>query len=1418
MNERDIFIAALEMASPNKRRAYLDHVCQDDTALRGRVEELLEVHERAGSFLNKPISAPVLTGDYARERARGHAAASPSERVLPKSEAGAVSGQVIGPYKLVQEIGEGGMGEVWLAQQQEPVKRQVALKLVKPWMDSRSVLARFEAERQALALMDHPNIAKVFDAGATPDGRPYFVMELVKGVRITQFCDERRLTPRQRLELFVPVCQAIQHAHQKGIIHRDIKPSNVLVALYDDRPVPKVIDFGVAKATGQQLTEKTLHTGLGAVVGTVEYMSPEQAGFNQLDVDTRSDVYALGVLLYELLTGSPPFTKKELAKAGMLEMLRVIREQEPSRPSTKLSTAEGLPTLAANRGTEPAKLTRLVRGEVDWIVMKALEKDRNRRYETANGFAADVQRYLADEPVQACPPSAGYRFRKFARRNKTQLAIAGLILFFLILLGGGGGWVMRDRAARRAVLEERVGQALHEAAERQAQGRWTEALAAARRAEELLGPGGSEELRRRAHQLRADLEMVAKVADIRLQFAAVNADGHFDHASRDPAYAQVFREYGLDLAGDVGGPEAAQRIRATSVVVELAAAVDDWAAVCRKYRPEADATWKELSAIARAADPDPLRNQLRDAWERGDVKALADLAASEKAGDLPAPTVIFLAEALADTGAVPAAVDLLRRAQLRHPADFWINHDLAQALERMQPPSLDEAIEYYRAALTLRPESPGVHLNLGNPLREKGRLDEAIAAYQEAIRLKKDYAGAHNNLGNALRDKGRLDEAIAEFQEAFRLKKDFAEAHANLGVALQDKGRLDEAIAEYREAIRLKNFAGAHYNLGTAFRAKGRLDEAIAEYREAIRLKKDYAEAHYNLGVALQDKGRLDEATAEYHKATRLKKDYAEAHCNLGTALHLKGRLDEAIAEYHKAIRLKKDYAEAHMNLGVALQDKGRMDEAIAEYHEAIHLKKDYAEAHYNLGTALRDKGRLDEAIAELQEAIRLKKDFVRAQYDLATALHAKATALHAKGQVDEAIAAIQQVIRLKKDYAEAHYNLGVAWHEKGRLDEAIAEYHEAIRLKKDYAEAHCNLGNALRDKGRLDEAIDEYQEAIRLKKDLPEAHYNLGSALRDKGRLDEAITEFTTAIRLRPDNAATHRELGVTLYAKGRLDEAIAAYQEAIRLKKDDAVAYHNLGDVLRTKGRLDESIAAIQEAIRLKKDFAEAHCNLGHTLLAKGQFAQALASLRRGHELGSPRPQWRYPSAQWVRNAGRLVALEDKLPDLISRKVQPADTAECLTVAQLCQTHKKRYAAAARFYADAFAAKPKLIGDGPSGLRYDAACAAALAGCAQGEDAKSLDAQERGRLRRQALDWIRAELDAWGKLLDTEPDKARPVVIGQMRHWQADADFAGVRGQKALAQLPVAERQLWQELWGQVADLLARAQPRPEKKGDAK
>jgi WD40 repeat protein/serine/threonine protein kinase len=411
-----IFTSAIELPNPADRSAYIARACGADAALRAKVEVLVAAHFQAGSFLDDP--APELAATIDQPAPDG-------------------PGTIIGPYRLMEQVGEGGMGIVFVAEQQQPVRRKVALKLIKPGMDTREVIARFEAERQALALMDHPHIARVLDAGVTDRGRPFFVMELVRGIPVTEYCDRARLDVRERLGLFVQVCQAVQHAHQKGVIHRDLKPSNVLVTEHDGTPMAKVIDFGVAKAVGGRLTDKTVYTRHMQLVGSPMYMSPEQAGLSGLDVDTRADIYALGVLLYELLTGTTPFDKERFKTAGYDEVRQIIREEEPPRPSTRLSTlGEAAVTVSANRQSEPRKLSALVRGELDWLVMKALEKDRNRRYESAAAFAHDVQRYLSDEPVLACPPSAVYRFQKFARRNRGGvLAGAGIGLALLLAVG-----------------------------------------------------------------------------------------------------------------------------------------------------------------------------------------------------------------------------------------------------------------------------------------------------------------------------------------------------------------------------------------------------------------------------------------------------------------------------------------------------------------------------------------------------------------------------------------------------------------------------------------------------------------------------------------------------------------------------------------------------------------------------------------------------------------------------------------------------------------------------------------------------------------------------------------------------------------------------------------------------------------------
>ncbi len=1315
MSERSLFLAALDIDNPSERSAYLEQACAGDPVLRAQIEQLLKAHQQSGLFMERPAPALCATvDDPIRER----------------------PGTVIGPYKLMEQIGEGGMGLVFVAEQLQPVRRKVALKVIKPGMDTRQVVARFEAERQALAIMDHPNIAKVLDGGETAGGRPYFVMELVKGLPITEYCDQNQVPIRQRLELFVSVCEAVQHAHQKGIIHRDLKPSNVMVVSHDGRPVVKVIDFGVAKAIGQQLTEKTIYTQFSQMVGTPLYMSPEQAGQSGLDVDTRSDIYSLGVLLYELLTGTTPFDRERMRELSYDEMRRIIREEEPPKPSTRISTlGKAATAVSMQRQSEPRQLSRLFRGELDWIVMKALEKDRNRRYETTNGLARDIQRYLMHEPVEACPPSVGYRLRKLVRRHRLALAVSGLILLFILSLGTVVGWTVRDREERKAKAAKDMEMALDLADSFQDSGKRAEALAALERAELLADVLPSDSpLKERLSALKRDWQFIARFEEVRLheQSGVDVKKSRFTSEAAFPTIRNALHQYGIVL-GDTPPAQASACLqgRPESIRRNILAALDE----CLKLAPKDDSQTRQwLLTTLEAADNDAWRVQVRKAMAGNDWKTLDPLV---RKADVPRQSPSFL---LSAAKAFPESMkaiqlELLRRVQSVYLADLWANHELATALSNNGRPA--EAIRYFTAALALRPDNPGIFVNRGLALRDAGELDAAIADFRQSIHLAPQYGRAHFNLGEVLRTKGQLEEAISEFRTSIELDPKDLWGHIALGNALSDKGRLDEAIAEHRKAIELDpESAVAHHNLGNGLDAKGKLDEAIAEYRKAIDLDPKFAAPHVNLGNDFRVRGRLEEAIAEYRTAIDLDPRDAVPYNCLGAALYEQKKLDEAVTEIQKAIELDPKLAAPHSNLGNVLDAKGKLDEAITEYRKAIELDPKSAMPHNNLGHALRTKGQLEEAIAEGRKAIELDPKLPLAHYNLGVAL------FHQK-KLDEAITEHRKAIELDPKYADAYIGLGCVMHVQGRLDEAISEYRKAIELDPESALYHSNLGNALRDKDRWDEAIAQYRQVLRIKKDDYGAHGNLGSILRYKGRLDEAIAEFREAIRIKKDGLEPHYNLALTLTDKGRLKEAIGEYREALRINKDFA------------------------------------------------------------------------PASEKLRQTEQMARLDDRLPRILEGKEQPKDAAECLGYALLCQQQfKKQYAAATRFFSRAFAEEPKLADDLDAGHRYSAACAAALGGSGQSVDAEKLDAKERARLRRQALDWLRADLKAYRQVLERSAGKAGPRIVQRVQWWLQDDDLGGVRGAESLAKLPEAEHKEWEKFWQEVETLRQQAAQPPKTK----
>jgi non-specific serine/threonine protein kinase/serine/threonine-protein kinase len=774
-----------------------------------------------------------------------------------------VASRSFGPYRLLRLIGEGGMGEVWLADQTAPVRRQVALKLIKAGMDTVQVVARFEAERQALALMDHPAIATVYDGGSTPEGRPYFVMEHVKGEPITTYCDRHKLTMRKRLELFAQVCDGVQHAHQKGVIHRDLKPSNVLVALQDDRPVPKIIDFGVAKATALQLTDRTLQTEFGAMVGTIEYMSPEQAEMGGLDIDTRTDVYALGVILYELLTGALPFESKALREAGLLEMRRTIREKEPPRPSTRITRLGGHSADAAtNRHTEPSRLASLLRGDLDWVTMRALEKDRTRRYQTANALAAEVRRYLNHEPVVAGPPGTVYRAKKFVRRHRFGVGAAATVVVLLAAFGVAMALqarriaLERDRANREAETARQVSSflvGLFEVAKP------SEASANSVTAREILEKG--------AARVQSDLRDQPAV-----QAALMSTMGAAYHSLGSYKNARALKDRALNLQRQVYGPrslEAAGGLTSLAETMSRQAEYADAERVAREAVDVARGVPGGEASLARA-----LRELAWALYLQGHADE-AESAARESCAlysRIPNPSDREMGDSLSTLGAV-----LLDKA------------DLAGAEH-----AYEETLKYRRRAYgPAHPRTVSASANLAAVWVKQGELAKAEAAFRDIVAMDRqqlgpnhpDLAHSTSNLGAVLFLQKKYYEAENYYRQALAIDRralgdrhpDAATDLTNIGQALAMQGKYAEAEVVLHEAIAIKregmgkdhpDVALAMTFLADSLCRSGKAREAERTAQAALtintdRLGKDHPrtrESEGALGCALAKAGRYADA------------------------------------------------------------------------------------------------------------------------------------------------------------------------------------------------------------------------------------------------------------------------------------------------------------------------------------------------------------------------------------------------------------------------------------------------------------------------------------------------------------------------------------------------------------------------------
>lgn len=1410
--------------------------------------------------------------DSVRQPVRLRAAEDDSDHALkPDSDAMPSPAETGTRYQVAGEIARGGMGAVLRGRDVE-LGRDLAIKvLLDKYQHRPEVARRFLEEAQIGGQLQHPGVVPVYDIGRFGE-RPFFTMKLVKGRTLAALLEQRTDLEQDRPRLLgvaLQVAQTLAYAHAKGVIHRDLKPANIMVGRFGE---VQVMDWGLAKILAeegsaeearsqaherQDLTAiRTARSGgpagssgtdtqAGSLLGTPAYMPPEQANGDLAQLGRRTDVFGLGAILCEILTGHPPYLGRSFE-----EVRRKAANGDQAEARTRLHacnadaeiislTCACLAPEAVDRPKDAQAVAERLAAYFDGVQARLRQAEIAEAEARTRAEQEGERRVLADQlALEAQARASAER-----KRRRATAALAAAVVALAVLGGGGAFWLVEERQARFS----QVTLALQEAELRRAQARtnpadsslWASAREAVRRADALLGKGGPEPLRRQAQVLMDEIESEASAAgrDQKLLegLAAVRAarmDRGLD--ATDAAYATVMREYRVDV--DQSPTDVAARPfqeRPAGFAIDVAAALDDWTAV-RRERAQESAPWARPLDLARAIDPDPYRERIRSILKQTDlrshVETLRDLARDPHAAELPPPSATLLARALFNAGDGSGAIRLLRSAVDRRPNDFWVNYDLATYFRTIEPAQLDEAIRYFTAARALRPAT--AHL-LAHTLEERGRSAEALAVFEDLERRQPD-EGAHSGCrGTLLKSLGRADEArsaleraVATHQRTLAASPDDAVAGHNLGISLGGLGRLDEAIEVFKGALRHRpDLAETHSALGVALSEARRPQEAEAAYREALRLRPDLMSARANLATQLQYQGRLEDAIAEFRALVNRAPHLASLHFNLGNALWNHKDLAEAAAEQREALRLDPNHIEARINLGCILCDKKEFAEGIALLREAVQRRPDHAKGWDNLARALLQKEDL-EGLRELtrQQPKRAvaqahlgKALFNRGQYQEALDPLRAAVALDPEygwaltilgvcqsnlGRHEEAVQTLRRAVRQTPTDPMLHLNLGSALYAWELYDEAVAAFRESLRLRPDSASVQFNLGNALSQNGELDEAIGAYRAAIRLDPEDAEYRYRLGKALEDNRAFAEAATVYREVLRLRPNDLRSRDHLGNVLYQDGQVKDAFAVYHETLRLHPERADAHYGLGTIEMLEGELDKADASLREAVRLDPRHAEALCNLGQVLKSKGQFAEALVYFRRGHDAGTQRKDWKYPSADWVAECDKLVKLEKLLTEVAAGKSTPRDAAERLELVQASRL-KRLFALSARLYAEAFAADPKLAEDLQAAHRYRAACCAARCAAGEGDDAARLDDKERGRLRRQALDWLSADLALWTKEWDSGQLAARLRVRQVLGYWRQDSELASIRDPAELAKLPLQDREALTKLWAGVAAL---------------